>query len=876
MDVEAHFGRDTVTNQHGQGRPEGAPHTTLLLVLGFVGLAIAIASIADMFSARPYDGIVPVPYGRGGIEVRTVVPGSPADRAKIRPGECIQGIGRRIIRSSSDASAELRRHKIGEKVNYLVRNGPCVSPEAMPEAAAGTELRTTQLQLSSERLGGKTYLYAVVVGFLFFLIGLFVLVRVPGEPSARIFFLLCVLFLLFFVCRLRPASYWWIDIFVQNTGTVSLFLLPAVFLHFFLYFPRRKQFHFAKPDEWTGAPPPAWKVKLQDFLSASPGLLYLLYAIPPFVFLYDVFRQVQGGQKVTVLSGAPLSSWILLGDYLILGLLALAHSAFTLEDPRERRQAFHVFVGTILGTAPFVLFFIVLPSAFQIDEYVFYGIIPMILIPLTFAYAIVRFQMLNVRVIVRRTFLYAATTAVLLGLYALVVALANLVFASSKLSASPLFNFGFFLVGISLFEVLRRRLQAPLDKLFFREKFDYQAALLEMSEAITGELDLGRIADYLTASVAATMRLEKASIWLRDRDGWLERRSRRDDRLSPAAAVRRVLRQEGKPSDLEELSLHFADTESEEFRERLVAEGFRLLVPLVYRERLMGIVALREKLSGERFDRDDLSLLSTLANQSALAIETALLHDEMTRQAELRRDLEIARDIQTSLLPRNLPDVPGFSFLGGSIPARVVGGDFYDFIPFEDGRLGVVIGDVSGKSVPASLLMVASKEIVYSRALTTSDPGVLFRESNRRIYSIKRRMFVSLGFFLLDADSMSLRYAIGGQPLPILLRGGDGGPSLLDAPEHRLPLGAFRDVPYDTRELYLKKGDTLFFYTDGFTEAMDTSMNPYGEERLMRSLEARNGGTLDEVAQGVLADIREFVGGAEQYDDMTFLILRVE
>src|SRR5207237_2557522 len=114
--------------------------------------------------------------------------------------------------------------------------------------------------------------------------------------------------------------------------------------------------------------------------------------------------------------------------------------------------------------------------------------------------------------------------------------------------------------------VLRRKLQTPLDKLFFREKFDYQTALLEMSEAITGELDLGRIADYLTASVAATMRLEKASIWLRDREGWLERRGRREDRLSPAAALRRVLRQEGKPSDVQELSLHFADPESEELR----------------------------------------------------------------------------------------------------------------------------------------------------------------------------------------------------------------------------------------------------------------------------------------------------------------------
>ncbi|MFY9550719.1 MAG: SpoIIE family protein phosphatase [Thermoanaerobaculia bacterium] len=865
------MGNAGITQPEGWGTAGSRP--AWLLAVGFAGLAIAIASIADMFSARPYDGIAPVPYGREGIEVRSVIPGGPAEKAGIRAGECVQGIGQRIVNSTSDASAELRRHKIGEKVEYLVRSGPCVGLTA--PKPAGSELRTVRLQLSSERLGGKTYLYAVVVGFLFFLIGLFVFVRVPNERSAQMFFLLCVLFLLFFVCRLRPASYWWIDVFVQNTGTVSLFLLPAVFLHFFLIFPRPKRFRFARPDEWTGEPPARWKVRLQEFLSTSPGLLYLLYAIPPFVFLYDVFRQVQG-EKVTVLSGAPLSSWILLGDYLVLGLVALAHSAFTLEDPRERRQAFHVFVGTILGIVPFVLFFIVLPSAFGIDEYAFYGIIPMILIPLTFAYAIVRFQMLNVRVIVRRTFLYAATTAVLLGLYALVVALANLVFASSRLSASPLFNFGFFLVGISLFEVLRRKLQAPLDKLFFREKFDYQSALLEMSEAITGELDLGRIADYLTSSIAATMRLEKASIWLRDREGWLERRSRREDRLSPSAAVRRVLRQEGKPSDLAEISLHFADDESEQFRARLAEEGFRLLVPLVYRERLMGVVALKEKLSGERFDRDDLALLSTLANQSALAIETALLHDEMTRQAELKRDLEIARDIQISLLPRSLPEVPGFSFLGGSIPARVVGGDFYDFIPFEDGRLGVVIGDVSGKSVPASLLMVASKEIVYSRALTTSDPGVLFQESNRRIYAIKRRMFVSLGYFLLDAEAMSLRYAIGGQPLPILLRSGNGMPSFIDPPEHRLPLGAFREVPYDTRELYLKKGDTLFFYTDGFTEAMDGDMNPYGEERLMACLEARKAASLEEVAKGVLADIREHVGGAEQYDDMTFLFLRVD
>ncbi|MEP6768874.1 MAG: SpoIIE family protein phosphatase [Acidobacteriota bacterium] len=857
--------------------PQKAPGESSLrvwfYVLGFVGLAIAVASIADMFSPRPYDGIIPMPYSRKGIDVRATMPGGPAEKAKIPAGDCVLGIGNRLVNSISDASAELRKHRVGETVPYLVRRGPC--PAGIGVGEDGGEIRTVPLQLASQRLGGTTYLYAAIIGFLFFFIGLFVFRRRPEDRAARIFFLLCVLFLLFFVCRLRPASYWWIDNLVQNTGTVSLFLLPAVFLHFFLIFPRPKEFHFAQPDEWTREPPPRWKVRLETFLSASPGLFYVLYAIPPIVFLYDVFRQLRG-DKVSILSGAPLSSWALLGDYLILGLASLAHSAFTLPDARERRQAFHVFVGTILGTLPYLLLGIVLPSAFNTDEYVFYGIVPMILIPLTFAYAIVRFQMLNIRFVVRRTFLYAATTAILFGFYAVAIAGSNALFARSRPGSSAAFNFGFFLVVLPLFEFVRRKIQIPLDKLFFRDKLDYQSALLEMSEAITGELDLGKIADYLTASVAGTMRLEKASIWLRDVDGFLERRGRREDRVPPSAIVRRILRQEGKPLRVEDLSVYFADPDSEDFRTRLVQESFRMVVPLVYRDRLMGILALKEKLSGERFDREDESLLSTLANQAALAIETALLHDEMTRQAELKRDLEIARDIQTSLLPRTLPIVDGFSFFGGSIPAKVVGGDFYDFIPFDDHQLGIVIGDVSGKSVPASLLMVASKEIVYSRALTTRDPGTLFQESNRRIYSIKRRMFVSLGYFLLDPRAMSLRYSIGGQPLPILIRSGDGGPRLMAPPEHRLPLGAFREVPYDTMEMFLKRGDLIFFYTDGFSEAMDPAMNPFGEERLMDSLAAYASKPLGEIAQGILSDIRGHVSGAEQYDDMTFLFLRVE
>src|SRR5262249_17494889 len=228
-----------------RGARAGGSLRVWFYAVGLLGLAIAVASIADMFSARPNDGIVPVPYRTGGIEVRMVAPGGAAEKAGIAAGDCILGLGNHLVNSISDASRGLRRPRIGETVPYLVRRGPCPPPPAAPRPSGGGELKTVPLRLSSIRLGGTTYLYAAVLGFLFFFIGFFVFARRPDDRAAQVFFLLCVLFLLFFVCRLRPASYWWIDVFVQNTGTVSLFLLPAVFLHFFLIFPTPQGFSFA-------------------------------------------------------------------------------------------------------------------------------------------------------------------------------------------------------------------------------------------------------------------------------------------------------------------------------------------------------------------------------------------------------------------------------------------------------------------------------------------------------------------------------------------------------------------------------------------------------------------------------------------------------
>ena len=524
---------ETISVRHSGGQ-------AWFLIVGFLGFAVALASIADMFSARPFDGIVPVPYGRDGIGVRAAAAGSPAEKAGIHAGEMCGG--HRPPHRSHDirrfGRAAEARHRGSSPI--LVKAGPCAS------GAAG-EIRQVSVRLTSERLGGKTYLYYAGLGFLFFLIGFFVFWHVPDDPSARIFFLLCVLFLLFFVCRLRPASYWWIDVFVQNTGTISLFLLPAVFLHFFLIFPRPKRLSFAVPDEWTGDPPPAWKRWLQEFLSASPGLLYLIYAVPPVVFLYDVSRQVRG-EHGPMLSGAPLSSWILLGDYLVLGLAALAHSAFTLRGPARTPTGLPCLRRHDPRHRP-------LPAARHRAAVGFWHR---------------RLRLLRHRaddpdpahVCLRdRPFpdaqhpRHRAAHVPLRGDDGVSCsastpwpsAAANALFASSRLSRRPLFNFGFFLVIIPLFEFVRRRLQTPLDKpLLSRE------VRLPVCSARDERGDHGRARSRPHRGLPDGERCcgdagaEGLDLAAR-RDGWLERRGRREDRLSPGAAIRRVLRREGRP-----------------------------------------------------------------------------------------------------------------------------------------------------------------------------------------------------------------------------------------------------------------------------------------------------------------------------------------
>ncbi len=247
-------------------------------------------------------------------------------------------------------------------------------------------------------------------------------------------------------------------------------------------------------------------------------------------------------------------------------------------------------------------------------------------------------------------------------------------------------------------------------------------------------------------------------------------------------------------------------------------------------------------------------------------------------RTRMQKELEIARRVQLGLLPREEPRLPGFELSGICKPALEVGGDYFDFIRLQDGKLGIAIADVSGKGVPAAIYMTLTKGILQSHAEATLSPKSVLTKVNSLMYrTIERSWFVSMFYAVLDPENRRLRYARAGHNPAILLSDGSHDPQLLQS--HGIGLGLEQGPIFEKTlaegEIQLRTGQTLIFYTDGFTEAMNENNEEYGEERFIRFLHENSGLSAAATIRHALAEIERFAGNAPQHDDMTMVVLRV-
>ncbi|MDO9538653.1 MAG: SpoIIE family protein phosphatase [Methanocalculus sp.] len=275
--------------------------------------------------------------------------------------------------------------------------------------------------------------------------------------------------------------------------------------------------------------------------------------------------------------------------------------------------------------------------------------------------------------------------------------------------------------------------------------------------------------------------------------------------------------------------------------------------------------------------KDEFADLAANFNQMADDLGEMMITIEKTtaERERLSKELEIARTIQESFLPDRAPTIPGFDLSARSIPALFVGGDFYDFIPISEGRYGLVIADVSGKGVSAALFMALSRTLVRASTADEPSPASAIIHANRMIFEdSKTSMFVTLFYAILDSRERTLTYVNAGHNPPVFIRGDDASITLLKA--EGIALGVLEEIQLETVTVPLHEGDLLVLYTDGVTEAENSSNDLYGEERLEELMGRIRGTTSAEIIASIIEDIRKFAGDAPQSDDITLLVMKAD
>jgi serine phosphatase RsbU (regulator of sigma subunit) len=286
--------------------------------------------------------------------------------------------------------------------------------------------------------------------------------------------------------------------------------------------------------------------------------------------------------------------------------------------------------------------------------------------------------------------------------------------------------------------------------------------------------------------------------------------------------------------------------------------------------RALGVIQIDTLDQRSRFQQDDLDVLASVATQAAFAVENAQLHEAAIKQKAYERDLALAHRVQQGLLPSGPPKLPTYDFFDFYEPANQVGGDYFDYIELPDDRLAVIVADVSGKGIPAALLMAkVSADTRYFLASERS-PAAAICKLNQ---SFARRgwedRFVTLILGVIDCRDHKLTIVNAGHMAPYLL---NAKRQVVPIGEEQsgVPLGVDADYPYEEFSCQLALGDSLTLFTDGFSEAMNADGGMYGLERIQSQLEQGSNDVV-ELGQRILADVKEFVGQHPQSDDMCLL-----
>ena len=407
---------------------------------------------------------------------------------------------------------------------------------------------------------------------------------------------------------------------------------------------------------------------------------------------------------------------------------------------------------------------------------------------------------------------------------------------------------------------------------------DRLSILYRLSQTFNSSLDLDEVLNRVMDEVIAAMRAERGFVMLHDANGELAFHVARGiEQTTIEAPQFQVSQSVVKKAARSGMPILTADAQVDErfsMRQSVMIQGLRsiLCVPLMMKDKVTGVIYVDNRMQAGMFTQADLELLASIASTAAIAIENARLYQEAVEKGRLERELQVAREVQASLLPQEMPYLPGWEFAALWKPARQVAGDYYDFIPVWGGKLGLVIADVTDKGMPAALFMASTRSIARASLDRAASPDEGIIHVNQLICAeTVHDMFVTLFYALLDEND-EIIYVNAGHNPPLRYNARQDTLTLLT--RTGMALGVEIDALYDQRSEILKRGDFIFLYTDGVTDAINSGGQEYGMQRLREVIWQQRGSPVKQMVAALEHSVQAFTETDSLYDDITILAAR--
>jgi phosphoserine phosphatase RsbU/P len=739
---------------------------------------------------------------------------------------------------------------------------------------------TVPVQLHAGQADAATWVLLIGVVFLLpmscLLLGFYIAFARPRDPLAWITVVMLVSIGQLVTLDTGFRNIWspWRQMFLVYHNFLES-LWPAAMLLFAFYFPVASPFvQKRRWLNWVVAAPIVLLGLLGVFMESMAGKH--LQQIRPLVDLLDHIEN-------------PIR--ILIGCYICAFFILLGIKGGKLTAPDARRRMRVLVFGCSLALTPVLLLILsevrILP-AFP-SWLVVMCLLMLVFFPITLAYVIVVQRAMDVRMVIRSSVRYAvASTGVKIIRTLLIIATIILCIHFATQSHNTWAAILIAGAGVALIIGVQRliaRFSLWMDRRFFREAYNAELVLRELSSSVAAIRDRPALLETVARRIADSLHVSRIAMLLERGNCYqpayaLGYGSLPDVELPRDTATIRMLRESNSPArvyfDDPQSWVHGAPGRDQTALQDLDAQ---VLLPLSLRDRLLGLISLGPKKSEAPYTPADLQLLGAVASQTGMALENAELTESIRREIAQReradRELEIAREVQQRLFPQNLPPNPGLEVAGYCRPALVVGGDYYDFVHLEDGCLGVAIGDVSGKGIAAALMMASLQASLRGQTIRPCETlAEMIQHVNRLVYDASAdNRYATFFYAQYEPQTRVLRYVNAGHNPPMVWRHAS---EILRLEEGGTVIGLFPEFPYRETLLVLEPGDVIVAFTDGISEAMNSADEEFDEERLIEAVRACASRPAVDMITAILERVDAFTGAAPQHDDMTLVVVRVK